>query len=163
MGGLSECGNWRSVRKSWSWYQYVHSTLQSLPVLPPLPNDAKSWVDTAGRQNLNLLASNFAVTAAEGLKQRKAGHAPTLDAVAQYERGDNDALGFSNPNAFGTPYRGDVEQRTVGLRLNIPLCWRRPANFSSPGARSYSRLDQTEQQRRPAPPGGGKHAQPAPR
>ena len=127
-------------------YNSIQGIVHSLPVLPPLPNDAKSWVDTAGRQNLNLLASNFAVTAAEEtLKQRKAGHAPTLDAVAQYERGDNDALGFSNPNAFGTPYRGDVEQRTVGLRLNIPLY--SGGLTSSQVRESYSRLDQTEQQR----------------
>ena len=96
--------------------------MHTLPVLPPAPNDAKAWVETAGRQNLNLLASNFAVTAAEEtLKQRKAGHAPTLDAVAQYERGDNDALGFSNPNALNQRYGGDVSQRSIGVQLNIPI------------------------------------------
>jgi len=68
-------------------YNSIQGIVHTLPVLPPLPNDAKAWVETAGRQNLNLLASNYAVTAAEEtLKQRKAGHAPTLDAVAQYER-----------------------------------------------------------------------------
>ena len=36
--------------------------MHTLPVLPPSPNDAKAWVETAGRQNLNLLASNYAVT-----------------------------------------------------------------------------------------------------
>ncbi|RMP02482.1 TolC family outer membrane protein, partial [Pseudomonas marginalis] len=127
-------------------YNSIQGIVHTLPVLPPLPNDAKAWVETAGRQNLNLLASNYAVTAAEEtLKQRKAGHAPTLDAVAQYEKGDNDALGFSNPNAFGTPYRGDVEQRTIGLRLNIPLY--SGGLTSSQVRESYSRLGQTEQQR----------------
>lgn len=127
-------------------YNAIQGIVHTLPVLPPAPNDAKAWVDTAGRQNLNLLASNYAVTAAEEtLKQRKAGHAPTLDAVAQYEKGDNDALGFSNPNAFGQPYRGDVEQRTIGLRLNIPLY--SGGLTSSQVRESYSRLGQTEQQR----------------
>ncbi|ETK16205.1 hypothetical protein H097_20660 [Pseudomonas sp. FH4] len=127
-------------------YNAIQGIVHTLPVLPPSPNDAKAWVDTAGRQNLNLLASNYAVTAAEEtLKQRKAGHAPTLDAVAQYEKGDNDALGFSNPNAFGQPYRGDVEQRTIGLRLNIPLY--SGGLTSSQVRESYSRLGQTEQQR----------------
>src|SRR5471030_487187 len=101
-------------------YNSIQGIVHTLPVLPPLPNDAKAWVETAGRQNLNLLASNYAVTAAEEtLKQRKAGHAPTLDAVAQYEKGENDALGFSNPSAFGQPYHGDVSQRTEGLRRQV--------------------------------------------
>lgn len=127
-------------------YNSIQGIVHTLPVLPPAPNDAKAWVETAGRQNLNLLASNYAVTAAEEtLKQRKAGHAPTLDAVAQYEKGDNDALGFSNPSAFGQPYHGDVSQRTVGLQLSIPLY--SGGLTSSQVRESYSRLGQTEQQR----------------
>jgi outer membrane protein len=127
-------------------YNSIQGIVHTLPVLPPTPNDAKAWVETAGRQNLNLLASNYAVTAAEEtLKQRKAGHAPTLDAVAQYEKGDNDALGFSNPSAFGQPYHGDVSQRTIGLQLRIPLY--SGGLTSSQVRESYSRLGQTEQQR----------------
>lgn len=68
-------------------YNAIQGIVHSLPVLAPAPNDAKAWVDTAAKQNLNLLASNYAVSAAEEtLKQRKAGHAPTLDAVAQYKK-----------------------------------------------------------------------------
>ncbi|PNA38157.1 TolC family protein, partial [Pseudomonas sp. MPR-AND1A] len=76
---------------------------------------------------------------------RKAGHAPTLDAVAQYKTGDNDALGFSNPSAFGQPYGGTVSQSTVGLQLNIPIY--SGGLTSSQVRESYSRLDQNEQQR----------------
>jgi outer membrane protein len=118
----------------------------NLPILPPAPNDAKAWVETAARQNLNLLASNYAVSAAEQtLKQRKAGHAPTVDAVARYEKGDNDALGFSNPSAFGQPYKGDVEQTSIGLQLNIPIY--SGGLINSQVRQSYAQLDQTEQQR----------------
>jgi outer membrane protein len=127
-------------------YNAIQGIVHTLPVLPPAPNDAKAWVETAGRQNLNLLASNYAVTAAEEtLRQRKAGHLPTLDAVAQYEKGDNDALGFSNPNQLPIPYGGDVSQRTIGLRLNIPIY--SGGLTSSQVRESYSRLDQSEQQR----------------
>ena len=127
-------------------YNSIQGIVHTLPVLPPAPNDAKAWVETAGRQNLNLLASNYAVTAAEEtLRQRKAGHLPTLDAVAQYEKGDNDALGFSNPNQLPIPYGGDVSQRTIGLRLNIPIY--SGGLTSSQVRESYSRLDQSEQQR----------------
>ena len=143
-------------------YNAIQGIVHTLPVLPPAPNDAKAWVDTAGRQNLNLLASNYAVTAAEEtLKQRKAGHAPTLDAVAQYEKGDNDALGFSNPNAFGQPYRGDVEQRTIGLRLNIPLY--SGGLTSSQVRESYSRLGPERAASEGLRRLGGKQPQPAPR
>ncbi|WP_339730470.1 TolC family outer membrane protein [uncultured Pseudomonas sp.] len=123
----------------------------SLPILAPTPNDAKAWVDTAAAQNLNLQASNYAVDAAEEtLRQRKSGHAPTLDAVASYQKGDNDSLGFSNNaasvNRFSVNrFSGDVEQRSIGLQLNIPLY--SGGLTSSQVRESYQRLNQTEQLR----------------
>jgi outer membrane protein len=127
-------------------YNAIEGIVHTLPVLAPVPNDAKAWVDTAAQQNLNLLASNYAVNAAEEtLRQRKAGHAPTVDAVAQYQRGDNDALGFSNPNYTGQSYRGDVEQRTIGLQVNIPIY--SGGLTSSQVREAYSRLSQSEQRR----------------
>ena len=128
-------------------YQSIEGIQHSLPILAPTPNDAKAWVDTAAEQNLNLQASNYAVDAAEEtLRQRKAGHAPTLDAVASYQKGDNDSLGFSNSGLPGTPrYSGDAEQRTIGLQLNIPLY--SGGLTSSQVREAYQRLSQTEQQR----------------
>jgi outer membrane protein len=127
-------------------YNSIEGIVHTLPVLPPTPNDAKAWVDTASQQNLNLLASNYAVTAAEKtLSQRKAGHAPTVDAVASYKRGDNDAFGFSNPNFTGQNYGGDVEQRSIGIELNVPIY--SGGLTSSQVREAYSRLNQSEQQR----------------
>lgn len=121
----------------------------SLPILAPTPNDAKAWVDTAAAQNLNLQASNYAVSAAEEtLRQRKSGHAPTLDAVASYQKGDNDSLGFSNSgNQFPgqDPFSGDVEQRSIGLQLNIPLY--SGGLTSSQVREAYQRVNQSEQLR----------------
>ena len=118
----------------------------SLPILAPTPNDAKAWVDTAAAQNLNLQASNFAVEAAEEtLRQRKSGHAPTLDAVASYQKGDNDSLGFSNNAVSPNRFSGDVEQRSIGLQLNIPLY--SGGLTSSQVRESYQRLNQSEQLR----------------
>ena len=117
----------------------------SLPILAPTPNDAKAWVDTAAAQNLNLQASNYAVDAAEEtLRQRKAGHAPTLDAVASYQKGDNDSLGFSN-SSVQSVYNGDAEQTSIGLQLNIPIY--SGGLTSSQVRESYQRLNQTEQLR----------------
>ncbi|MEQ7919733.1 TolC family outer membrane protein [Xanthomonas sp. WHRI 1810A] len=127
-------------------YNSIEGIVHTLPVLTPIPNDAKAWVDTAAQQNLNLLASNYAVSAAEEtLRQRKAGHAPTLDAVAQLEKGDNDALGFSNPNFTGQAYHGNVEQRTIGVQLNIPIY--SGGLTSSQVREAYARLGQSEQRR----------------
>ncbi|RMV72799.1 Type I secretion outer membrane protein, TolC [Pseudomonas coronafaciens pv. atropurpurea] len=80
-------------------------------------------VNTAVQQNLQLQAAEFAVGAAEQtLSQRKAGHAPTVDAVASYRKGDNDSFGYSNPTDFGRDgYRDSVAQSSIGIELNIPL------------------------------------------
>ncbi len=126
-------------------YASIEGILHSLPVLEPTPNDAKAWVDTAAQQNLNLQASNYAVNAAEDtLRQNKAGHAPTLDAVAQYQKGDNDNLGFSNTDAL-SPYDGDAEQTSIGLQLNIPIY--SGGLTSSQVREAYQRLNQSEQER----------------
>lgn len=122
----------------------------SLPVLPPTPNDATAWVDTAVQQNLNLLAVDQAVNAAgETLRQQRAGHAPTLDAVAAYRKGDNDSLGFSNTMdipGFDPPrYNGNVEQGSIGLQLNIPLY--SGGLTSSRTRQAFHQLTQAEQQR----------------
>lgn len=127
-------------------HRALEGVLHTLPILAPTPNDAKAWVDTAAQQNLNLQASNYAVEAAEEtLRQRKAGHAPTLDAVAQYQKGDNDSLGFVNNDITPVHYGSDVEQRSIGLQLNIPLY--SGGLTSSQVRESYQRLNQTEQQR----------------
>lgn len=104
-------------------YNALQGVVHTLPVLAPIPNDARAWVDTAAQQNLNLQATSHAIDAAEEtLRQRKAGHAPTLDAVAEYQRGDNDNFQLSNPAPRdGQRYGSDVTQQTIGLRLNIPL------------------------------------------
>lgn len=104
-------------------YSSIEGIDHHLPIEAPIPNNAKLWVTQALQQNLSLLASNFAVAAAEHThQQHKAGFAPTLDAVASYRKGDNDSFGYSNPVGLGASgYRGDVAQRSIGLQLNIPL------------------------------------------
>ncbi|QKE61975.1 TolC family outer membrane protein [Aquipseudomonas campi] len=126
-------------------YAAIEGIQHTLPILVPVPNDAKAWVDTAAQQNLNLQSSNFAVDAAEEtLRQRKSGHAPTLDAVAQYQKGDNDSLGFNNSDALSV-YDGDAEQTTIGLQLNIPIY--SGGLTSSQVREAYQTLTQTEQER----------------
>lgn len=119
----------------------------SLPILAPTPNDASAWVSTATAQNLRLQAINFAVQAAQdSVKQRKSGHAPTVDAIAQYQKGDNDSLGFVNSGFPGMPrYNGQAEQGSIGLQLSIPLYT--GGMTSSQVREGVYRLDQAEQMR----------------
>ncbi|MBB4866549.1 outer membrane protein [Pseudomonas nitritireducens] len=126
-------------------YSSIEGILHSLPVVPPMPNDAKAWVDTSVQQNLRLQASNYAVDAAEEtLRQRKAGHLPTVDAVAQYQKGDNDALGFANDGS--EPHYGKyVDQSSIGLQLNVPIY--SGGLTSSQVREAYQRLNQSEQLR----------------
>jgi outer membrane protein len=128
-------------------YLALQGIVHTLPILVPTPNDAKAWVDTAAQQNLNLQASNYAVAAAEEtLRQRKAGHAPTVDLVAQYEKGDNDNFDLTNPTQVpGLVYGSDVSRRSVGVQVNIPLY--SGGMVSSQVRQAYQRLVQSEQQR----------------
>ena len=118
----------------------------SLPVLPPSPNDATAWVNTATEQNLKLQAINYAVQAAQdSVKQRKSGHAPTVDAIAQYQKGDNDGLGFINNGMQVNTRYNKAEQSSIGLQLNIPLYT--GGMTSSQVREGVYRLDQAEQMR----------------
>lgn len=118
----------------------------SLPILAPTPNDATAWVNTATEQNLGLQAINFAVQAAQdSVKQRKSGHAPTVDAIAQYQKGDNDGMGFVNNTQQPFRFNGNAEQSSIGLQLNIPLYT--GGMTSSQVREGIYRLDQTEQMR----------------
>lgn len=126
-------------------YSSLEGILHSMPVVAPVPNDAKAWVDTSVQQNLNLQASNYAVDAAEEtLRQRKAGHLPTVDAVAQYQKGDNDALGFTN-SPGSTHYGKWVDQSSIGVQLNVPIY--SGGLTSSQVREAYQRLSQSEQLR----------------
>ncbi|WP_371877878.1 TolC family outer membrane protein [Pseudomonas chlororaphis] len=124
-------------------YTAIQGVRHDVPVGLPVPNDARLWVDTAVQQNLTLQASQQALeTTQQTLNARKAGHAPTVDAVLRYQIGDNDNLGYGNSGIRGGGYGGNVEQRSVALQLNIPL-------FSGGGVRSqvreaYQRMNQRE-------------------
>ncbi|MFT0211745.1 TolC family outer membrane protein [Pseudomonas sp. F1_0610] len=125
----------------------IEGIKHSLPVLAPVPNNAQQWVDTATQQNLQLQAINYAVDAAsESVKQRKSGHAPSVDAVIQYRKGDNDALGFTNSGSPYAPhFRGNAEQSSIGIQLTIPLYT--GGMISSQVREGVYRLEYVEQQR----------------
>ncbi len=128
-------------------YVSIEGMQHHLPVFAPVPDDTQSWVDAAVGQNLMLMASNYAVRAAEqNLSKRRAGHAPTVDAVASYRRGDNDSFGYSNPSDFGLDgYRSHVSQTRVALEMTIPIF--SGGRTSSQSREAYDRLTQSEELR----------------
>jgi outer membrane protein len=84
-----------------------------IPLANPDPADIEHWSRVAQEQNFDLLAAQFAAEAArEEVKRQGAGHYPTLDLKASISRAqdDNPLIGDS-----------DVEDRTVGLQLTVPL------------------------------------------
>ncbi len=129
------------TRLTGKFYDQLVGMGHELPVKPPVPNDAKQWVDTALAQNLNLRASNFGVDAAgENLRQQKSGHLPTLDAVASYSQGDNDGFGLNSGIAGSA-----TAQTSVGLQLSVPLY---TGGLTSSKVREATyQLDQSEQSR----------------
>jgi len=128
-------------------YTAIASIDTSLPIQPPYPLDMAAWAAQATERNLLLLASDMAVeTAHETRRQRRAGHAPTIQAVASYREGDNDNFGYSNPTDFrSSAYQGSVRQASVGIELSIPLF--SGGETSSQVRESTQRLLKTEDER----------------
>ncbi|APC15476.1 hypothetical protein BLL42_06950 [Pseudomonas frederiksbergensis] len=112
----------------------------TLPVEPPVPNEAQSWVDQALTQNLRLRASQVRTQAAqENLRSQKAEHLPTLGLQLGYAEGDADVM--DNPPAFG--HRGGNEkQSSVLLNFKLPLY--SGGRTSSRVREAYHRFDESE-------------------
>lgn len=81
----------------------------------PQPASMERWVDAAEKDSF-LVQSQQAATevAAKEVERMRAGHYPTLDAVANYGR-NNSALSWAGNDSLETT------ARNVGLQLNIPI------------------------------------------
>ena len=95
----------------------AHSELapmsDNMPLIAPEPADINQWVDTAMKQNLQLLAAEAdANTAREETRRRRAGHLPTLDLVASHSYSDN-----TDSPTFGS----EQTNTNLSLQLNIPI------------------------------------------
>ncbi|MBI5275332.1 MAG: TolC family outer membrane protein [Burkholderiales bacterium] len=103
-----------------------------LPLVPPVPNDLQAWIARAENASPELRALNAQREAARHeVEKAKAGHLPTLDAIAQWSRNESD-----NVNTVNTTY----ENKQVGVQLTVPL-------FSGGMVSSQVRQAQAEQQR----------------
>lgn len=93
-------------------YTEIVGITHALPIQRPEPNDPGAWVEQGLRGNLGLLASTEALGVAEQrIRQRQAGHAPTLDAVVSWRQSTLGQVGYSGPFA----------ETRLAVELNIPL------------------------------------------
>ncbi|MEK7322107.1 MAG: TolC family outer membrane protein [Pseudomonadota bacterium] len=102
------------LRETTGYSPAVLTTLrETIPLLTPEPADMNVWLESAGKQNLQFIAAQFAVDAArEEVELRRAGHYPTLDAVASYGYSDVGAGRFGGSETYDS---------SIGLQLRVPF------------------------------------------
>jgi len=84
-----------------------------LDLTPPMPSTAEAWVLLANDGSPELKSARARLEAAiEAVNQAQAGHYPTVDAIAQWQRSRNEMI--SQPQ---TGYRNS----SIGLQINLPL------------------------------------------
>jgi outer membrane protein len=90
---------------------------ESFPLLLPEPSDINEWQSTALKNNLNIKAAKYALTAAkENYEASLAGHYPTLNLRAAH------AFDSSDGNSFGSTFGGaDTTDSNIEGRLEIPI------------------------------------------
>ncbi len=77
------------------------------------PASFEEWKAIALANNHDLEAARFAVeTARLEIGKQRAGHAPRLDFVATYSKGDSETL---------NTYTQDTVNRSIGIQLNVPI------------------------------------------
>lgn len=86
---------------------------RKLRLARPDPDRLESWVERAERNSPEIRSLQAQAEAArQEIDKARAGHLPTLDAVAQWSRTVSD-----NVNSVNSRY----ENKSIGLQLNVPL------------------------------------------
>lgn len=90
---------------------------EKIPLLIPEPQDIDAWKNTALENNLNLLAAQYAMNAAQSTHDGRRGeHYPTLNLSASHGSSDSDGSSF-DPTSTGT----DRDDTVLELQLSIPI------------------------------------------
>ncbi|MDT8320110.1 MAG: TolC family outer membrane protein [Xanthomonadales bacterium] len=110
------------LRELTGQYFEVFDPLQEvLPLVEPDPINVETWVETALRNNPSVLSSRAATDIADAnMRLARAGHFPTLDLVARYNRFiDNERLlVLQEPPLFS---KLQVDDSQIQVVLDIPL------------------------------------------
>lgn len=86
---------------------------QRLKLLPPNPASLEEWTSRAEATSPEILSLRAQVQAArQEVEKQRAGHYPTLDAIAQYSKSSSETV-----NTLNTHYT----QKSIGLQLSVPI------------------------------------------
>lgn len=104
-----------------TWFEHYDELREELPLNPPVPAEATDWVDMAIASNPELQARVMATEiAAADVRTARAGHLPSLDLEAGYNRSTNKEAIFASDTDFFT-----AGQRERGwnarLILSVPI------------------------------------------
>lgn len=81
--------------------------------MAPVPNSVDAWIERAERSSPELQSLRAQLEAAyQEIEKTRAGHLPTLDAVAQWARSSSDNV---------TSVNSRYDNKTIGLQLSVPL------------------------------------------
>ena len=91
--------------------------LQEKPALKPVdPSGMDQWVEIAEQNNLKLKIQQKAMEIAnQEVLKATAGHHPTLDLVANYNKAN------SSGSTFGRDSRSNIDTTEIGLQFEVPL------------------------------------------
>jgi outer membrane protein len=94
--------------------EQLSSLRQTISIEPPQPPDMQRWVETAETSNYNVQVQQAALEiATQEVDRNRAGHYPTLDAVATY----GTTKSASSAQGFGS----DITASTIGLQFALPI------------------------------------------
>jgi outer membrane protein len=92
------------------------ATVKSDIKVIPVPQNMQDWQEIARQNNLNIQIQQDKLKLAEQeIELKRAGHLPTLDAVASY----TDSYTNGSPSVFSAG--NDLRNATIGLQLEIPI------------------------------------------
>jgi len=95
------------------YLEKLRPLMEGTPLVPPDPKDIEEWASTALKQNLTLIAAQYAADiAAEEIKRQRAGHYPTLDLVGSRDYAD------SGGGRFGA---SETTTDSISLQLTVPI------------------------------------------
>jgi outer membrane protein len=93
----------------------LNSLKPSAELRPPQPAGMERWVDAAEKDSFTVQAQQAATEfAVKEVERQRAGHYPTLDAVANYGKSNSPLSQLTNDSL-------EVTSRNIGLQLNIPI------------------------------------------
>ena len=87
--------------------------VQKMQLVQPSPNRVEEWIERAEASSpeIQSLKAQLAAAGFE-VEKARAGHYPTLDAIAQWSRNDRDTVTSANTR---------FTNRSLGVQLNIPI------------------------------------------